>query len=430
MATAIPFFQHRVDEAGRDKALGRRMQECRILVVDDEEPNVRVLRRIMTRAGLTDVHTVTDSREAAARFDALSPDLVLLDLRMPHLDGFAVLEQLRDRIPSTTYLPILVLTGDGASEARQHALRLGARDFLAKPFEASEVVLRIQNLLEARLLHLSLAHQNQELEQKVRDRTTQLEAALRAAESANRAKSEFLAAMSHELRTPLNSVIGFTNVLLKNKADNLLPQDLAYLQRIVSNGSHLLELINGILDLSKVEAGKMEVSLGEVAIERVIFETMEQLEGRFVGTAVLPRISMPPRLRAIQSDEQKLRQVLINLIGNAIKFTEQGTVTVAVHVDEREVPVRIDVTDTGIGIPPQRLASIFDSFEQGDVSMRRRFGGTGLGLTISRAVCRLLGYRLTVVSEVGVGSTFSVLLDQSAAAPTRVCHGPEATAAS
>ena len=430
MATAIPFFQHRVDEAGRDEALGRRMQECRVLVIDDEEPNVRVLRRIMTRAGFSDVHTVTDSREAADRFDALSPDLVLLDLRMPHLDGFTVLEQLRDRIPGTTYLPILVLTGDGASEARQHALRLGARDFLTKPFEASEVVLRIQNLLEARLLHLSLARQNQELERKVGDRTTQLEAALRAAESANRAKSEFLAAMSHELRTPLNSVIGFTNVLLKNKMENLLPQDMAYLQRIVTNGSHLLELINGILDLSKVEAGRMETSLGPVAIERVIFQTMEQLEGRFVGSSVVPRVSMPPRLRTIESDEQMLRQVLINLIGNAIKFTEQGTVTVAVHVDDSDLPTRIDVTDTGIGIPPQRLASIFDSFEQGDASTRRRFGGTGLGLTISRALCRLLGYRLTVVSEVGVGSTFSVLLHASAVAPTVVGQRAEGPAAS
>ncbi len=418
MATAIPFFQHRVDEAGRDKALGRRMQECRILVVDDEEPNVRVLRRIMARAGLTDVHTVTDSREAAARFEAVSPDLVLLDLRMPHLDGFAVLEQLRERIPSTTYLPILVLTGDGASEARQQALRLGARDFLTKPFEASEVVLRIQNLLEARLLHLSLARQNAQLEQKVGERTTQLEAALRAAESASRAKSEFLASMSHELRTPLNSVIGFTNVLLKNKAQNLLPQDLAYLQRIVSNGSHLLELINGILDLSKVEAGKMEIALGEVAIERVIYETLEQLEGRFVGTSVVPRVTMPPRLRAIESDEQKLKQVLINLIGNAVKFTEQGTISVVVHVDDADVPIRLDVVDTGIGIAPQRLASIFDSFEQGDASMRRRFGGTGLGLTISRALCRLLGYRLTVVSQLGVGSMFSILLDAGIPAPT------------
>jgi signal transduction histidine kinase len=164
----------------------------------------------------------------------------------------------------------------------------------------------------------------------------------------------------------------------------------------------------------------MEMAPSEVAIERVIYETMEQLEGRFVGTSVRPHVTMPPRLRPIQSDEQKLRQVLINLIGNAIKFTEHGSITVAVHVDEHDVPIRIDVTDTGIGIPHHRLASIFDTFEQGDASTGRRFGGTGLGLTISRALCRLLGYRLTVVSEVGVGSTFSVLLAESAAAPTRV----------
>ena len=389
----------------------------RILVIDDEASNVHLLERILERSGFTQVTGLTDARRAIDTYASLGPDLILLDLNMPHLDGYAVLEQLATLIPADSYVPILILTGDDSIETRQRALRHGARDFLAKPFDATEVVLRIENLVETRLLHRSLAGQKSGLEEMVRERTAQLEAALRAAETASRAKSEFLANMSHELRTPLNSVIGFANVLLKNGDTRLPPQDLAYLQRIRANGLHLLSLINDVLDLAKVEAGKMELHVGEVALERVIYETLEELEGKFVETHVVPHVMLPPTMQPIEGDEGKLKQVLINLIGNAVKFTERGSVTIAVEIDDQARPARIDVIDTGVGIPANRLALIFDSFEQGGGGTRRRYGGTGLGLSISRSLCQLMGYRLSVVSEVGVGSAFSVLLRAEAAAP-------------
>jgi len=400
-----------------DRALTNHAHSRRVLIVDDEEANVRLLQRILSRAGFTEVIGTIDPRNAVSLYREVSPDLVLLDLHMPDLDGFAVLEQLRDVIPSDMYVPILMLTGVSTSETRQMALRLGARDFLVKPLDPAEVVLRIENLLEARLLYLKLAQQNQALEEKVRDRTQQLEAALREAEAASRAKSDFLARMSHELRTPLNSVIGFANVLLKNKSGNLLGQDLAYLERITSNGRHLLGLINDVLDIAKVEAGKLEVEQEEVRLEQVVFETLEQLEGRFVGTKVLPRILLPPRMQPVVGDASRIKQVLFNLVGNAIKFTAEGTVSVVVRVDAEQRPVRLEVSDTGIGIPADRLEAIFESFEQADSDTRRRYGGTGLGLPISRALCELMGFRLTVESAFGRGTTFSVIFQGNPVAP-------------
>jgi len=238
-----------------------------------------------------------------------------------------------------------------------------------------------------------------------------LRTAMETAEAANRAKSEFLSSMSHELRTPLNSVIGFANVLLHNRGGRLADQELTYLGRIQANGKHLLGLINDILDLSKIEAGKLEIELRPVSLGELVAETVAELAGTVRGKDVALHAVVPEGLAAILTDPLKLKQVLINLVGNAAKFTEQGSITVSV-IPSRDgsSPLRLEVRDTGVGIPPDRLTAIFQAFEQADSGTARRFGGTGLGLTISRSLCMLMGHRLEVASEPGVGSTFSVLL--------------------
>jgi PAS domain S-box-containing protein len=231
-----------------------------------------------------------------------------------------------------------------------------------------------------------------------------------AAESASRSKSEFLSSMSHELRTPLNSVIGFTNVLRKNKQGTLREQDLAYLERIHANGLHLLGLINDILDLSKIEAGKMELELAPVALGTLIQETLDELQGNVRRGVELTR-EVPEPLELIETDSRKLKQILINLVGNALKFTEAGSVRVEVVVDPHSRrPACVEVRDTGVGIPPERLDAVFEAFEQAESGTARRFGGTGLGLAISSALARLLGFRIEVESELGVGSAFRVVL--------------------
>ncbi len=241
--------------------------------------------------------------------------------------------------------------------------------------------------------------------------------ALDRARHASAAKSDFLARMSHELRTPLNSVIGFANVVLKAGRDTLDPQLRAYVERIRANGTHLLEIINDILDLSKVESGRMDLALATVDPARLVRDTVDQFAARGGETPPI-EVELPAHVEPLRTDPDKLRQVLLNLVSNAAKFTQGGRVVVRGVTDPASGALqRLDVVDTGVGIPADRLESIFEAFEQADNSVQRRFGGTGLGLAIARSMCERLGYRLSVVSAVDVGSTFSILIAPDAAPP-------------
>ncbi|MBI5817387.1 MAG: PAS domain S-box protein [Verrucomicrobia bacterium] len=232
-----------------------------------------------------------------------------------------------------------------------------------------------------------------------------------AAEAANRAKSLFLANMSHELRTPLNAVIGFANVLLKNKEGKLDATDLGFLERIAANGKHLLGMIGQVLELSDIETHRVQLQSVPVALDRLIPEIIAGLEFQLRDRPIALSAKLPDRITPLRTDEARLKQVLVILIGNALKFTERGSIVVQVAVDETtRQPVRVDVTDTGIGIPKDRLAAIFEAFQQADFGMTRKYGGVGLGLTLARALCHLMGCRIEVRSEVGKGSTFSVIL--------------------
>ena len=238
-----------------------------------------------------------------------------------------------------------------------------------------------------------------------------------AAEQANRTKSDFLARMSHELRTPLNAVIGFTNVVLRNRYQRLGRDEITYLERIGANGRHLLSLINEVLDLSKIEAGHETVSMSSTPITKLVRDTAADLEVRATEGGVHLHVDMPSHAQAL-TDGSKLKQVVINLVGNAIKFTPAGgSVTIRVKVCESTgVAERIEVQDTGIGIPKHRIEAIFEAFEQADAQTSVKYGGTGLGLAISRRLCELMGHDLIVTSELGEGSTFSVVLQAARSA--------------
>lgn len=230
--------------------------------------------------------------------------------------------------------------------------------------------------------------------------------AAREAEASNEAKSAFLATMSHELRTPLNAVIGFGNILEKDKEGTLTERQHGYLDRVLSNARHLLELIDGILDLSRLDAGGLDVLEEEVAPGPVVREVVASFEDAAQRKGIELRWETPPT-RTITADRTRLRQVVSHLVSNAIKFTPSGGVEVRVVAAE-DRPLRIEVEDTGIGIPAEAREGIFDPFRQVDSSTSRSFGGTGLGLAVASALCRVMGFTLEVESREGEGSIFTI----------------------
>lgn len=235
-----------------------------------------------------------------------------------------------------------------------------------------------------------------------------------AAEAASRAKSDFLARMSHELRTPLNAVIGFTNVILRTAENSLSKVQVTYLDRIRANGKHLLALINTVLDLSKIESGTETVDMAPTSISLLVRQTVTDLDVSATSAGLHLSVVTPPTAYAT-TDPAKLKQVLINLIGNALKFTpKDGSIVVRVEADERTGQAhRIIVEDTGIGIAPDRLEAIFEAFEQADSQTAHVYGGTGLGLAISRKLCSLMGHTLRAESTLGEGSRFIIAFQKA-----------------
>jgi PAS domain S-box-containing protein len=236
------------------------------------------------------------------------------------------------------------------------------------------------------------------------------------AESASRAKSEFLANMSHEIRTPMNAILGFTELLQRGYGKS--EQDsLRFLNTIHSSGRHLLELINDILDLSKVEAGQMEMELTACPAHLVVLEVANVLAMRAAEKGVTVDVSARSAIpEIIRTDPGRLRQIVTNLVGNAIKFTERGSVRIELYLEQAKhendrTRLAIDVIDSGIGIASDKLSSVFEAFVQADTSVTRRFGGTGLGLSISRRFARALGGDIVATSVLGQGSTFAIRID-------------------
>jgi signal transduction histidine kinase len=263
-------------------------------------------------------------------------------------------------------------------------------------------------LLETFAGQAVIAIQNVRLFNEIQEKTRQLEVA-------GRHKSEFLATMSHELRTPLNAIIGFTRIVMRRSQERLEPQQYENLEKILTSGQHLLALINSILDLAKVEAGRVEVTPAEIALSPVLESCSRTVEPLVKADAVTLVKEFDGALPQMYVDEEKLRQIVINLLSNAAKFTERGSIRLQAHASNGTVAIA--VADTGIGIAPDKLEVIFEEFAQADASSTRLYGGTGLGLTIARRLARLMGGDITAESVLGRGSKFNLTLPLRYAPP-------------
>jgi signal transduction histidine kinase len=268
---------------------------------------------------------------------------------------------------------------------------------------------RNRKLLEARwdrnanlfqILHEEIEKANQELDK-----------ARKIAEAATRAKSDFLASMSHELRTPMNSVIGFSEMILDGIYGGVQPEVREAVEAIRNSGGHLLGLINDVLDISRIEAGRMELHLAENAIGDCVETVSTRMASLAREKGLELRTETESGLPICMCDLQRITQVLYNLVGNAVKFTQNGAVKIGVHMDERNFV--FSVMDTGVGIPKSEFESIFHEFQQVDSSIARETQGTGLGLAITKRIVEMHGGRIWVESTVGRGSTFQFTLPRA-----------------
>ena len=246
----------------------------------------------------------------------------------------------------------------------------------------------------------------QHLQELVQERTAELEAARRAADDANVAKSAFLANISHEIRTPMNGILGMANLL---RRDGVTPAQAERLDKIDIAAQHLLGLINNVLDFSKIEAGKVQLDESPVVVSDLLGNVVTMLSDRVKAKGLRLLVQAESLPENLLGDAARLHQALLNYASNAIKFTEAGSVTLRIHAQEENadsVLLRFEVQDTGVGIAPDAIKRLFSAFEQADNSTTRKYGGTGLGLAITRRLAELMGGTVGVHSTLGVGSTF------------------------
>ncbi|SLM32152.1 putative Response regulator receiver domain protein [Desulfamplus magnetovallimortis] len=351
----------------------------KILIVDDTPVNIEVLGEALSPQ--YDIRVATCGRDALYLVATELPDLVLLDIMMPEMDGYEVCRRIKND-SGTSGIPVIFITAKAHKEDEQKGLSVGAIDYITKPFNLDIVKARIKNHLELKWTKDALIE-------------------------ASKAKSDFLATMSHEIRTPMNAIIGMTELALNTKLDM---EQRKFLTIIRDSSNALLALINDILDISKIEAGKIELEDETFNIR----ETVEAVISTLTVNAHKKKLEilshiLPKTPVWVVGDRMRLRQILVNLAGNAIKFTKSGYVLIKAYTQEPDgdfLWYHFLIKDTGVGIPEDQIKRLFKAYSQLDNKMTQKYEGTGLGLTISRHLTTLMGGKIWVESEPGCGSEF------------------------
>jgi signal transduction histidine kinase len=383
--------------------------ERRVLIVDDDEDYAASLLDILELHGYR-ASAAASAAEAILCLEREAAPVALLDIRLGGASGVELVPRLKQAQPR---LISIMMTAHVDSRTAIGALRQGAYDYVDKGCETGEL-----------LAVLERAFETHQLREERRQAIDTLRQAKEAAEAANRAKSEFLATISHELRTPLNAIMGFSELILKETLGPIGNQTYAsYLKDINQSGEHLLGIINDLLDLSKAEAGKLELQEEPVDPAEALRAVCRLMRQRAEGAGLALDLLLGEALPLLHADERKLKQVMVNLLSNAVKFTpEGGRISIIASADPAAGLV-IAVTDTGIGIAAEHQERVLQPFAQVDSSLSRRHQGTGLGLPIVKAVMQLHGGTLALDSAVGRGTTVTVTLPASRFLPDRPAAG-------
>ena len=383
------------------KGRGVELGKPTLLVIEDRPDTQRLVERILNKR--FDIEIRGDGPTGLDAWRLGRHDLVLLDVMLPKVSGYQVLREILRERPTQA---VVMMTAFGSMERSQELMLEGAADFIAKPFEAEQ----LRRVCEIAVRREDYMVSNEQFA----ERLNSLREAKEAAEAASRAKSAFLATMSHEIRTPMNAILGMAELLGETAMDG---EQRDYLNVLSHAGEGLLGLLDDLLDLSRVEAGSMVLSDARFELRVLVEECVAALapEARKKGltTSVAVEAGLEPFW---MGDAKRLRQVLFNLVGNAIKFTAAGSV--AVRVARREEQLRFEVADSGIGLPQQMEERIFDDFTQGDSSVTREYGGSGLGLSICKRMVTLMGGRIWAENRAEGGARFLFSLPlRSAAEP-------------
>jgi len=352
----------------------------KIIVVDDNMENLTAIKRSLK--DIYEVYPVPSAKEMFELMEHVMPNLILLDVEMPEMNGYDTARKLKsnDKLKD---IPIIFLTSMDDTKSEMEGLNIGAVDYIHKPFISPLLIQRIKT-------HLALIDHQIE------------------AQKASRAKGQFLAHMSHEIRTPLNAIIGMINIAANTDDMHKIKHSL---KNAINASRHLMSLINDILDMSKIEADKFELSYGVFNFKNMLTDILNvtnvRAEEKKITLSINPDDNIPEH---IIGDELRLSQVIINLITNAIKFTpEKGSVTLEARMleeKEDDIILKIEVKDTGIGISEEQQKKLFSSYSQADSSITRNFGGTGLGLVISKRIIEMMSGKIWVESQLHKGSKF------------------------
>lgn len=384
------------------------LKKSNILIVDDELANVDVLSDLLEMDGYTNIKGISDSREVISLFSVFEPDIILLDLMMPHLSGFDVMAQLKSIHSEKSYVPILVLTADISQQTKQDALAKGATDFLTKPLDLIEVLLRIKNLLFTRYLQQQLVLQNELLEDKVKERTKELLEAKEVAEASSKLKQEILNNLSHEIRTPLNGILGFSQILLEpgvNEEEKNLFNGM-----MNASCNDLLSVTSKLIDIAQLNSGEYEVVKKEYNLLKLLYHL--QLEYSSVCEEkgvefVFETENISDQTVAIL-DGEILTKILNEVVANSCIFTTNGKVIFKVVLSNDLLTC--EVSDTGVGIKTNEQNQIFDEFVQGEFAVINRVGGNGLGLSLFKQFCKLINASYEMTSKAGKGTSVKITI--------------------